>query len=152
MLRLRFSESDPKQSLDRNAALRRAPDCCSLIRYAVGLTRGHKKPPAMTLARRKFLSLSAAAVALPAVHRAAWAQTPPAERLAAYADRLRFADIDAATIEQVRSFVIDTIGCGIAAFDEKAVLICRDVALASGQGTSEGTSTVIGTGRRIAPD
>src|SRR5215468_3660359 len=106
----------------------------------------------MTLARRKFLSLSAAAVALPAVHRAAWAQTPLAERLAAYADRLRFADIDAATIEQVRSFVIDTIGCGIAAFDEKAVLICRDVALASGQGTSEGTSTVIGTGRRIAPD
>src|SRR5215471_16125485 len=102
----------------------------------------------MTLARRKFLSLSAAAVALPAVHRAAWAQTPLAERLAAYADRLRFADIDAATIEQVRSFVIDTIGCGIAAFDEKVVLICRDVALASG----EGTSTVIGTSRRIAPD
>ena len=102
----------------------------------------------MTLARRKFLSLSAAAVALPAVHRTSWAQTPLAERLAAYADRLRFEDIDAATIEQVRSFVIDTIGCGIAAFDEKAVRICRDVALASG----EGTSTVIGTRRRIAPD
>src|SRR5215475_8871667 len=106
----------------------------------------------MTLARRKFLSLSAAAVALPAVHRAAWAQTPLAERLAAYADRLRFEDIDAATIEQVRSFVIDTLGCGIAAFDEKAVRICRDVALATGQGTSEGTSTVLGTSRRIAPD
>src|SRR5215831_19703428 len=104
----------------------------------------------MTLARRKFLSLSAAA--LPAVHRAAWAQTPLADRLAAYADRLRFEEIDAATIEQVRSFVIDTLGCGIAAFDEKAVRICRDVALASGQGTSEGTSTVIGTSRRIAPD
>jgi 2-methylcitrate dehydratase len=106
----------------------------------------------MTLARRRFLSLSAAAVALPAVHRAAlraaWAQTPLAERLAAYADRLRFEDIDAATIEQVRAFVIDTIGCGIAAFDEKAVRICRDVALASGQGAS----TVIGTSRRIAPD
>jgi 2-methylcitrate dehydratase len=106
----------------------------------------------MTLARRKFLSLSVAAVALPVVHRAAHcaagAQTPLAERLAAYADRLRFEDIDAATIEQVRSFVIDTIGCGIAAFDEKAVRICRDVALASG----EGTSTVIGTSRRIAPD
>ena len=102
----------------------------------------------MTLARRKFLTLTAAAVALPAVHRHAWAQAPLAERLAAYADRLRFEDIDAATIEQVRSFVIDTIGCGIAAFDEKAVRICRDVALASG----EGTSTVIGTSRRIAPD
>jgi 2-methylcitrate dehydratase len=102
----------------------------------------------MTLARRKFLSLSAAAVALPTVHRAAWAQTPLAERLAAYADRLRFEGIDTKTIEQVRSFVIDTIGCGIAAFDEKAVRICRDVALASGKGTS----TVIGTSRRIAPD
>ena len=102
----------------------------------------------MTLARRKFLTLTAAAVALPAVHRHAWAQAPLAERLAAYADRLRFEDIDAATIEQVRSFVIDTIGCGIAAFDEKAVRICRNVALASG----EGTSTVIGTSRRIAPD
>ena len=88
----------------------------------------------MMVARRKFLSLSAAAVALPAVHRAAWAQTPLAERLAAYADRLRFEDIDAATIEQVRSFVIDTIGCGIAAFEEKAVRICRNVALASGEG------------------
>jgi 2-methylcitrate dehydratase PrpD len=61
---------------------------------------------------------------------------------------LRFEDIDAATIELVRSFVIDTLGCGIAAFDEKAVRICRDVALASG----EGTSTVIATSRRIAPD
>src|SRR5262245_11611363 len=110
----------------------------------------------MTLARRKFLSLSAAAVALPAVDRAAGAQPPLAERLAAYADRLRFEDIDAATIEQVRAFVIDTIGCGIAAFDEKAVRICRDVALASGAGTLEGaagrTATVIGTNRRTAPD
>jgi hypothetical protein len=57
----------------------------------------------MTLARRKFFSLSAAAVALPPVPRAAWAQTPIADGSAAYADRLRFEDIDAATIEQVRA-------------------------------------------------
>src|ERR1700694_447660 len=102
----------------------------------------------MTLARRQFLSLAAGAATLPAVHRAAWAQTPLAERLADYASRLRFDDLDAATIEQVKSYVIDTLGCGIAAVDEPPVRICRDVALASG----EGSSTVIGTNRRIAPD
>jgi 2-methylcitrate dehydratase len=102
----------------------------------------------MKIPRRKFLALAAGAVALPAVGRAAAAQAPLAERLAAYADRLRFDDLDAATIEQVKSFVIDTIGCGIAAFDEKAVRICRDVAFAAGAGPS----TVIGTDRRVAPD
>ena len=58
------------------------------------------------------------------------AARPLAERLAAYADRLRYDDLDAATIERVKSHVIDTLGCGIAAFDEKPVRICRDVALA----------------------
>jgi 2-methylcitrate dehydratase len=102
----------------------------------------------MTLARRKFLSLAAGAATLPAVNRAAWAQAPLAERLADYAHRLRFDDLDAATIEQVKSFVIDALGCGIAAFDETPVRICRDVALSFGAGGS----TVIGTNRRIAPD
>jgi len=73
---------------------------------------------------------------------------PLAERLAAYADRLRYDDIDAATIEQVKSHVIDTLGCGIAAFDEEPVRICRDVVVA----TSGGASTVIGTNRRAPPD
>jgi 2-methylcitrate dehydratase PrpD len=35
-----------------------------------------------------------------------------AEKLAAYADRLRYEDLDAATIERVKSHVIDTLGCG----------------------------------------
>jgi 2-methylcitrate dehydratase len=73
---------------------------------------------------------------------------PLAERLAAYADRLRYDDIDAATIERVKSHVIDTIGCGIAAFDEAPVRICRDVALAP----SGGPSVIIGTNRRTTPD
>jgi 2-methylcitrate dehydratase len=53
---------------------------------------------------------------------------PLAERLAAYADRLRFEDIDAATNERVKTHFIDTIGCGIGAFDEAPVNICRNVA------------------------
>jgi len=113
----------------------------------------------MKLPRRGFLQLAAGAAALPAVSRIARAQshpTPPpleqavrplAERLAAYADGLHYDDIDAATIERVKTHVIDTIGCGIGAFDEKPVGICRDVALAAG-----GNATIIGTDRRTTPD
>src|SRR5262250_2951781 len=74
---------------------------------------------------------------------------PPllAARLAAYAESLRYDDLDAATVERVKSHVIDTIGCGIAAFDERPVKICRDVALAV-----PGSATVIGTGRRTTVD
>jgi 2-methylcitrate dehydratase len=73
---------------------------------------------------------------------------PLAERLAAYADRLRYSDLDAATIEAVKSHLIDTLGCAVAAFDEKPVRICREVALAGGRGGA----TVIGTGARVSPD
>jgi 2-methylcitrate dehydratase len=93
----------------------------------------------MELPRRAFLHLAASAAALPLTSRIADAQSTPAqpsseqpvrplaERLAAYADRLRYDDIDAATIERVKTHVIDTIGCGIGAFDERPVGICRDV-------------------------
>src|SRR5450631_3813060 len=70
-----------------------------------------------------------------------------AEQLAAYADKLRFEDLDAATIERVKTHVIDTIGCGIGAFDERPVRICRDIALAV-----SGSATVIGTNRRTTPE
>ena len=114
----------------------------------------------MKLPRRRFLELAAGAAALPLAARIAWSQTPPtrplperpsralAERLATYADSLRYEDLDAAAVEAVKTHLIDTLGCGIAAFDEGPVRICRDVALAhAGSG-----STVIGTDRRVAPD
>ncbi len=65
---------------------------------------------------------------------------PLAERLAAYAAVLRYEDLDAATIERVKSHVIDTLGCGIAAFDERPVRVCRDIAQ-----SVQGPSTIIGT-------
>src|SRR6266705_1174976 len=104
----------------------------------------------MKLARRKFLHLATSAAVLPAVGRTAWAQTalPLAERLADYAYRLRFEDIDGATIERVKAHVIDTIGCGIAAFDERPVRVCREIALTN----AGGVSSVIGTDRRASPD
>jgi 2-methylcitrate dehydratase len=100
----------------------------------------------MMLSRRRFAQLAFAAGAFPIPARAEPA--PLAERLAAYAAQLRYDDLDAATVEQVKLVVADTIGCGLAAFDEKAVRICREVALAPGGGPS----TVIGTERRTTPD
>jgi len=73
---------------------------------------------------------------------------PLAQRLAAYADGLRYSDIDEATVESVKTHLIDTLGCGIAAFDERPVRICRDLAVAAGGSVS----TVIGTDRRSTPD
>jgi 2-methylcitrate dehydratase len=113
----------------------------------------------MKFPRRQFLHIAGNALALPLISRIAVAENKPtplqsetaqrslAERLAAYADGLRYDDLDAATIERVKSHLIDTLGCGIAAFDEKPIQICRDIALAVG-----GNATIIGTNRRTSPD
>ena len=77
------------------------------------------------LTRRRLLRLTAGPAALPIVSRVAMAQdnpSPPrerplAERLAAYAHSLRHDDLDAVTIERLKVHVIDTIGCGIGAFE-----------------------------------
>src|SRR5437763_9293043 len=113
----------------------------------------------MKFQRRQFLHLASGAVVLPAVSHVGAAQTDPtppksaqstrplAERLAAYADALRYDDLDAATIERVKAHFIDTLGCGIAAFDEKPVRICRDIAQ-----SVQGGATIIGTTRKTSPD
>jgi 2-methylcitrate dehydratase len=101
------------------------------------------------LAALAFCGLPLRARAAPAASSAPPVR-PLAERFAAYADRLRYDDLDAATIERVKSLVIDTLGCGIAALDEPPVRICRDVALAFA--STGGVSTVIGTNRRATPD
>ncbi|HEU5293885.1 MAG TPA: MmgE/PrpD family protein [Burkholderiaceae bacterium] len=104
----------------------------------------------MQLVRRDFLGLAASASLFALAGRTASAQAtrPLAERLADYAGRLRYGDLDAATIERVKSHVIDTLGCGIGALDEPPVRVCQDVALAPvGR-----ASTVIGTSRRTTPD
>ncbi len=84
----------------------------------------------------------------PAQSAGAQVARPLAERLADYADRLRFDDLDAATIERVKAHVIDTLGCGLAALDEPTVRICREVTLAAG---GDG-ATVIGATRRTSPE
>jgi 2-methylcitrate dehydratase len=114
----------------------------------------------MEFPRRQFLRLAAGVAALPVASQMARAEEHPAsqvaerrerplaERLAAYAFGMRYDDLDDTTIECVKVHLIDSLGCGLAAFDEKPVRICRDLVLASGGGGA----TVIGTRRRAAPD
>src|SRR4030088_1019732 len=103
------------------------------------------------LAASSFCGLQTSALTAQAAPSEALAASHPArplaDRLAAYADGLRYDDLDAATIERVKSHLIDTLGCEIAAFDERPVRICRDIALAA-----PGAATVIGTSRRSTPD
>ena len=113
----------------------------------------------MKFPRRTFLRLSLGAAALPSVTSLAGAQTPQpspgsaahrlplANRLADYAHGLRYEDLDEATIERIKTHVIDTLGCGIGALDERPVRICRDVAIGVA-----GPSTIIGTHHRATPD
>jgi 2-methylcitrate dehydratase len=104
----------------------------------------------MKLVRRKVMGLAAGAAALPATFHTARSQTaqPLADRLADYADTLRYEDLDAATVERVKSHIVDSLACAIAAFDEPPVRICRELALAP----ADGPSTIIGTKRRSTPD
>ena len=103
----------------------------------------------MKLARRTLMTLAGAA-ALPASFSIARADTkaPLAERLADYALALKFERLDAATVEQTKSLIVDSMACAVAAFDERPVRICRDLALVP----AGGASTVIGTTRRTTPD
>src|SRR5436853_1056582 len=112
----------------------------------------------MKIPRRQFLHLGANAAALPMVSRAASAasqsapraetrERPLAERLATYASNLRYDDLDAPTLERVKTFVIDTIGCGIGAWEERPVRACREIAL-----SVAGPATIIGTTQRTTSD
>lgn len=109
----------------------------------------------MKILRRRFLHLGAGAAALPMVGRAAAAEKPSqqlsgpslAERLATYASALRYDDLDGATLERVKTLVIDTIGCAMGAWDERPVRACREIAL-----SVSGPATIIGTAQRTTTD
>lgn len=108
----------------------------------------------MTIARRSVLAALAAAgiaaTARAAAPQEARAESPEASlagRLAAYADGLRWDDIDADTREAVKVLTVDAFGCALAAFDERPVRICRELAAAAG-----GPATILGGGARTTPD
>ncbi len=110
--------------------------------------------------RRQFLRTALGASVMPVLARRAAAQdhstsrspnpeaTSVAEQLATYATSLRYDELGAATVERVKSHLVDTVGCGIASLDEDPVRICRELAVAAGGQTS----SVIGSGSRATPD
>src|SRR5262245_50829915 len=117
----------------------------------------------MTLPRRTFLRLSAGAATLPFTPRlfaaqksptpaSATGEVPLASRLADYAQALRYEDLDEATIERVKTHVIDTLGCAIGALNERPVRICREIAASVPAAAAAGSSTILGTSQRTTPD
>src|SRR5689334_22730421 len=70
--------------------------------------------------------------------------TPLARRLADYVDSIRFADLDRATIERAKVHLLDSLGCGLSAFNEETVKSVRELAAAAGGNAA----TIIGTKRR----
>lgn len=96
-----------------------------------------------------WLAAGAASSLMPGAARAASGAEPPlADRLAAYAHRLRFEDLDPSTVEAVKVHLLDALGCGLAALDAGPVRICREVALADGTGSA----TLLGFRQRTSPD
>ncbi len=73
---------------------------------------------------------------------------PLAERLAAYADGLRYDDLDGDTVERIKMHLIDSLGCAIAAFDEEQVQVCREIARNAGGSAA----LLLGTRHRTSPD
>jgi len=73
-------------------------------------------------------------------------ETPLARRLANYSDSLRVADLDPSTIERAKVHLLDSLGCGVAAFKEGTVSAVRELAFASGGNAA----TIIGTKRRTS--
>jgi len=111
------------------------------------------------LDRRLVLSGIAGLAAVPALTQAGAAQrdravsaaaneAPLARRLADYVDSVRFADLDAATIERSKIQFFDSLGCAFASFSEKPVSAVRELALAAGGNAA----TIIGTKRRTTLD
>lgn len=73
-----------------------------------------------------------------------------ADRLAAYAHGLAYDDLGAGTVEAVKVRFVDALGCAIAALKDPKVTKVREAMLELGGRT--GSSTVIGTDRKVSVD
>ena len=105
--------------------------------------------------RRLFLAAAASIAAHPLLAQAttgASAQSGVAGRLAQYAASLSYDDLDDATVATIKGHLIDTIGCAMAALDEKPVEVARRVALAARPTDPAKGATVWGTRRKTTPD
>jgi 2-methylcitrate dehydratase len=73
-----------------------------------------------------------------------------AQRLADYTYTLRYEDLDAVTIETVKTHLADALGCGAAALKQGPVAIARQVALLGA--ASNGACSVMGASARTSPE
>lgn len=71
------------------------------------------------------------------------------ERLANYATSLEYDDLPSDVVHQVRRLVVDSLGCGIGAFNSVPAKAVRDMALCY---TSNRAATLLGTDMRTTPD
>jgi 2-methylcitrate dehydratase len=72
-----------------------------------------------------------------------------AETLADYACALKFEDLSAATVHEVKRRVIDSLGCALGAWKEEPCAIARKVA---SEFSAKHGATVIGTNHKAPPD
>jgi 2-methylcitrate dehydratase len=72
-----------------------------------------------------------------------------AQQLANYACALRFEDLSAEVVHEVKRRVIDSLGCALGAWDEEPCAISRRVA---SDFSAKNGSTIIGTSHKAPPD
>jgi 2-methylcitrate dehydratase len=72
-----------------------------------------------------------------------------ARRLAEYVLKVDFTKLDARTVKEAKTRVVDALGCAIGAYDEEPVAIARRAATGLGRG---GTATLLGTRASAPPD
>jgi 2-methylcitrate dehydratase len=72
-----------------------------------------------------------------------------AERMSAYAVALRYEDLSASVVHEVKRRVIDSIGCALGAWDAEPCVVARRIAATL---SADRGSTVIGTRHRAPPD
>ena len=72
-----------------------------------------------------------------------------AQKLADYALSVKFRDLDAKTIREMKARVIDAFGCAVGAFNEKPVRIARKTAESL---SHSGRSTLLGTRSKASPE
>jgi len=73
-----------------------------------------------------------------------------AEEMAAFAAGLRFEDLPAAVVHEVKRRVIDSLGCALGAWSAVPAVIARNVA--ARYRTTESGATLLGTRTRVSPD
>lgn len=72
-----------------------------------------------------------------------------AERLAKFATTLRYSDLGAGTVSDMKARIVDAVGCALGAFHEEPARIARDVSVGL---RARGQATLMGTSEKVSPE